>query len=439
MKFQKALVFSSVILLSACNTHGSALSKTKQLRSPEGLSHKYNYLDTQTESFIAFKNKMNLFSSEFSENFIDDYFDENENVCLSPLSIAMCLSLGARCANNKTREELLNTLDVSYEELNNNFKLYYNTLFNEQLDSFKKLKSALYLTNSIWIDASARPVEDGLDALRDDYYCYSYDVDFYNDNKNSNKAIKVFINKQTRGLINPELNLSEETLFVLMNTLYLKDIWNDYGDNLPYASEDYKFTNLNKKVSDKKLLDGYYKSGKVLTTPTYSAFHTTTDSGYSIHFIKPYEGKTLKQVFTNENITYVLNPDNYIYKDDEKKESYHTKCIFPEFEAGCDEDLCELLNKKYSVQTLFQLGNCDFSNISQDDVYCSELRHIAKLKVNKKGIEGAAVTYMAMAGDAAPDDYVDVYETFVVDKEFGFVLTNRNNNVIFSGTVTNID
>ena len=46
---------------------------------------------------------------------------------------------------------------------------------------------------------------------------------------------------------------------------------------------------------------------------------------------------------------------------------------------------------------------------------------------------------MAYAGAVGPDEYTDVYETFVVDQEFGFILTNYNGDVIFSGAVTNID
>ena len=47
---------------------------------------------------------------------------------------------------------------------------------------------------------------------------------------------------------------------------------------------------------------------------------------------------------------------------------------------------------------------------------------------------------MAMEGASGPIDepYEDVYETFVVDKEFGFILTYKD-AAIFSGTVTNID
>jgi serine protease inhibitor len=65
--------------------------------------------------------------------------------------------------------------------------------------------------------------------------------------------------------------------------------------------------------------------------------------------------------------------------------------------------------------------------------------HVAKLVVNKKGTEGAAVTVIDMMATAAPyEEYKKVYETFVVDQEFGYVVS-YNNNVLFSGVVTNID
>ena len=84
--------------------------------------------------------------------------------------------------------------------------------------------SQLLLTNSIWIDDDITLKDSGLDALRDDYYCYSYDVDFDDNNANANQAIKEFINYHTRGLINPDIKLSPLTFFVLMN-IYMSKIF----------------------------------------------------------------------------------------------------------------------------------------------------------------------------------------------------------------------
>ena len=78
------------------------------------------------------------------------------------------------------------------------------------------------------------------------------------------------------------------------------------------------------------------------------------------------------------------------------------------------------------------------SCLTDATLFCDEVVHIAKLDVNKSGIEGAAVTYMAYPGDAGPGPYTLVQDTFVVDKEFGFVLT-YGDAVVFSGIVNNID
>ena len=72
-------------------------------------------------------------------------------------------------------------------------------------------------------------------------------------------------------------------------------------------------------------------------------------------------------------------------------------------------------------------------------MYCNMIRHISKLQVNKKGIEGAAVTIMEEYGEAMPSEkYKIVDEEFLVDKAFGFVLIDRYDIPVFSGIVTNI-
>ena len=90
------------------------------------------------------------------------------------------------------------------------------------------------------------------------------------------------------------------------------------------------------------------------------------------------------------------------------------------------------------IQSLLNPTTCDFSSITTDAAFVSKIRHLAKLKVNKTGVEGAAVTYMEAPGSAGPGEYSDVYETFIVDKEFGFILS-EGDTVLFSGIVTNID
>ena len=137
-------------------------------------------------------------------------------------------------------------------------------------------------------------------------------------------------------------------------------------------------------------------------------------------------------------MNYVLDKNNIVIKDDEKMEEYETKCLFPEFSVAGDYELSEIFHNDLGIESMFVPGICNMSSLTDDDVYCSEIKHLTKLEVNKKGIEGAAVTYMAYAGAAGPGPYTVVQDTFVVDKEFGFILT-YNDSVVFSGVVNNID
>lgn len=410
-----------------------------QYRDPSNLSHAYNYSDEDTESYITFKNKMKGFSNKLSELLVNKHFKKDGNLVFSPLSIELCLGLAMRCAGGQTRNEILAAFGMDYDTFNANYKLFFNSLLGTWKNNMNDTISELLLTNSIWVDDDIALKDSGLDALRDDYYCHSFGADFDGDNAKANKAMRDFIYQNTNGLLNPQLNLPASTLFVLMNTLYSKALWYEDGDDLNDASSQYEFTNSDGTVSNKRLLDGKYCRGKAMYTDDFSAFYTSL-YGYRIYFVKPNEGKNLKDVFDRSTMKYVLDEDNIVEQDDVKMEKYSTKCIFPQFNAYGDFEINDVLQEDLGINSLFSYGACDMSGVTDENVYCQGIRHIATLDVNKKGMEGAAVTYAWMAGAGAPqpDPYTYLNYTFVVDKEFGFIVT-RYDNVVFSGIVNNID
>ena len=78
------------------------------------------------------------------------------------------------------------------------------------------------------------------------------------------------------------------------------------------------------------------------------------------------------------------------------------------------------------------------SNLSDVDMLCSAVIHQAKLKVDESGIEGAALTYIAMDNATACPPEVDVYLDYIVDRAFGYVLTDYSGTILFSGVVNTI-
>lgn len=424
------LVSLSSIALVACSSI-SPLKSFKQLTNPEKLEHPYSSVQWNDPEYKEFVKKMKSFSLKLSEAYSINEFNDN-NIAISPASIELCLGLSIRCANSETREQLLKAMDVDYESFNKYYKYFYNSILSSP-DSYNK--GQITLSNSMWFDNDVPLKKDGLNGLENDYYCYSYEVDFNGKNSKTNQAMADFVKKQTKNLLHPNFSFDPLTFFVLMNTLYVKDTWGYDISEIEYTDQ-YKFTNADGTVSNKKLLDGLYTTCKAIQQDSFSAFYEPLYRT-CLYFIKPEPGHTIKEVFTKENIEYITNNSNYTYQDDTLLERYHTHCVFPEFTVNTDIDLIELLSNSFNIKSLFD-DACDFSNITDAFVYCSEIKHMLKLIVNNKGIEGAALTYAALSGAAGPDEYKDVYETFLVDKEFGFILT-RNNAILFSGIISNID
>ena len=81
--------------------------------------------------------------------------------------------------------------------------------------------------------------------------------------------------------------------------------------------------------------------------------------------------------------------------------------------------------------------NSNFSNISDESLVCSHTAHYARLEVTKKGIEGAAATIIDVApGSSAP--VKEIYEDFIVDASFGFVISDNMGANLFSGIIRTI-
>ena len=425
-----AVVCMLTILSTLCCCAIDGATLLAQPASAEAL----RWEERQSESVKNIIASSNDFAFAFSDA-VYGQFGEEGSFAVAPVSVYMALSLAAECAEGETRAELLNALGLTYDGLKGGFAALYGSLTAEYKDDNDETAGMLELSDSVWMDDRAHVKDACINALADKYYCYPYQVDFDGDNKGANRAIREFVKKHTHGLIDQDFLLSADTLFALINALYLKDVWNDYGGELSFEAGQYSFVNGDGSVASVPLLGGYYKRGRAVQTETYRHFFTQTEHGYTLKFIVPNDGYSVADVFNAETLDEVNNIEDYRADDKENKIHYSTRCVFPEFETKFDKDVRGVLENKFGVRRLFDPSLCDFSALTDDAVYCYKVQHVTDLKVDKTGIEGAAVTIMADAESAGPDGWADVNEDFVVDRAFGFVLTDRFGTVIFCGVV----
>jgi serpin B len=417
----------------------SCMGNTDQkfILKPAGAKYSYNYTDIKDEGYINFINKLESFYAKLSANTYTTFKDETDNMCISPVSIYMALALTIECSDNNTRQEILNAIGVTYEEVKQYTKLIYSQLNNEYLVD-GTVSCIELLTNSIWFEESIELKEIGLTSLADNYNCSSYGVPFKNNNGTANKALQDYVNKNTKGLINNSFNLPVDTLLALVNTFYLKEVW-DIEDDLVFTKEKYNFTNYDKTTKETKLLQGYYYPGQVYKTDMFEHFYTKTAHGYKVSFIVPSDEYSVDDIYTKDTLQEILSMEDYKSKDEDAKKEYVTRCLFPEFEASFKQDIKDILKDQMGIKELFS-DDCNFTNITdEEDICCGKVVHQTKLMVDKTGMEGAAVTIVVMSPTSAdPGEYEKVSQDFIIDRDFVFVIGDNNGNIVFTGVIKNI-
>lgn len=140
--------------------------------------------------------------------------DAKENVAYSPLSLYFALAMVAEGADGSTRQQLFKTLgveDYSNEDFAKEIgKLYRKNYYNAE-------DQVCTIANSIWMDQGIAFEDDYIHCIRDDFYAELF-VDELGDQTNWENISK-WINQKTNGMLQPNIQLSEESMMALINTI----------------------------------------------------------------------------------------------------------------------------------------------------------------------------------------------------------------------------
>lgn len=219
-KLKKIFVLGlSVVLCCICFIGCESRGESTLLRGAEN-AIALSYED-ETEGLARILEKTEKFAAAFADAAFQEYaegmFEKGQNLAVSPVSVFMALSLAAESAADKTREEILSALNLSYTELSSDFQYLYSVLNRVYVSGVVRL------SNSVWVNKGTQVRQDCLDSLAEKFFCSSYSADFAGDNQAANDAVRSFVKEQTNGLIDKDFQLSTDTYFALINALYLKD------------------------------------------------------------------------------------------------------------------------------------------------------------------------------------------------------------------------
>lgn len=347
-----------------------------------------------------------------------------ENVCVSPLSVASALYMTLQGAEGNTRSEMERVLalgDLNGDDLGASYAELVDLLVSTTGNTRLQIENALF-----WDDQRITPKETFLQYTQSHFNTEQYGLDFQND-VNTLQVINDWVSQATEQRIDKIIEeISPEEVMFLINALFFTSDWAN-----PFPVEGTRneaFTLTDGTVINVPMMFQDSYSSRFSRETDYDAIELAmVDSSYSMTFIIPTQAQELDQ-FINEFSHQEI--DNL---HEMEMTSGRAHILLPRFSVSHSVLLNDIL-REMGMLTAFDPNDADFSRLGtapEGNLFISKVNHKTYVKVDEKGVEGAAVTSVGVGVTSLPP-------RFIFDRPFMFMLRNRaTNTLIFVGKVEN--
>lgn len=338
---------------------------------------------------------------------------------LSPLSVALALSMTANGAAGDTLAEFEALLGADVDTVNANAA----SLLAEYRDLGGSTVSNL--ADSLWLDDSLEANELFLSRCTAFYGAGLYQTDLATEQ--TRRAVNSWVEENTNGMI-PEILTEappEETALLLVNALYLKNTWENQFE--PVNTNTRIFTAADGTEAETDFLSNGIRQERYFRTADAAGAVLPYDDG-RLAFVAVLPDGDLDAWL--ENLDGGTFPALIGAAED-------TRLLLrmPKFEAEWGGEVRDAL-AALGLDTAFDPARADFSGMgtteSGDPLFIGSVRHRAKIEVNEEGTEAAAATVVEVrSGGPAPMDY----EELILDRPFCYAIVDLERGVpLFLGT-----
>ena len=383
----------------------------------EGLSNQWTENVVSDETYAA----VNAFGYATASRAL---LDGDSSGCFSPLSLYQALAILTDGAAGQTRDELLSLLGISdLDTLQDQAgRLYRRNYFDNDVDK-------LVISNSLWLDETAA---DGSPVSYDQQWVLSaaanYGADVYQADfsaPDTAKALGAWIAEKTGGFLSPspqELNLSDDTLLAIVNTLWYKSQWMTEFDTDKTAPAD--FTTDSGETVQADFMHQTDAMGSYIETEEYTKSSLSLSNGRMI-FVLPQEGVDVDSLLTEDKLWEVFENGDY--------ESAEVHWSIPKFETNVTYDLKDML-MDLGVTAAFDPTSADFSGISDTPLFLGTAQQGIHIAINEEGVEAASYTMMGMAAAGFPAEEPKIVE-MNLNRPFIYLITAKDGSTLFIGVV----
>lgn len=343
------------------------------------------------------------------------------NRVYSPVSLWFALAMLAETTGGETRQQVLDALGAEdLEQLRDWADILWHDLY---LDDGT---ATILLGNSIWLNESVTFHRDVLETLAQRYYAGSYQVPM--GTGEADQALTDWVAEQTNGLIGSDgkvLETTADTLNVLASTLYFQAGWSDeFNDRL---TEEDIFTAAD---GTETRVDFMHKiqDANFLRQDGYQAAYLGTKGGI-MTFVLPDEGVTPADLLADPDFLQELTQS-------EKQIYGEVQWSVPKFDVSSSLDLIPTLTG-LGINDVLDPETADFTPLTDiEPVWLDQARQIARVKVDEKGVEAAAVTLLSDEAASVPPEDARIC-VMDLDRPFLFVIRNGE-TILFVGVVEHV-
>lgn len=350
-----------------------------------------------------------------------------ENKVYSPLNVYLAFGMLAEITDGQSRQQILDAMGAdSIDTLRARVGALWNA--NYQNDGI----TTCLLAGSLWLRDDMGYLQPALDSLAKNYYASSYRGAMGTPDYNA--ALQAWLNEQTGGLLKEQaagVELDPSTVIALATAIYFKAGWADEFSKNATAPDTFHTAKGDVECDFMHSTD----DGALYRGDGFTAASKLMRNGSAMWFVLPDEG-TAPEALLDGRFTQFLLAE----KDDDTAGNYWAdqrdgliNLSLPKFDVVSDTDLIPGM-QALGIKDVFDWSISDFTPLTDeaDDLYVSEARHAARVKVDEEGVEAAAYTVIDVkATGMLMGDEID----FTLDRPFLFAVTGEDGLPLFTGVV----
>ena len=346
----------------------------------------------------------------------------NENVFLSPASVAVALAMTANGAAGKTRAAILQTLhasNVPFADFN-----AANRALVERINDTKSVQ--LSMANALWIQEGLQVKPAFTRTVNTEYRAQVANLDFRS--LAAVHAINTWAKEHTNGRIDKVVEtIDPSTVVMLANAIAFKGKWTLQFS--PKETREHPFTTAAGSQIQVPMMSHNAKYAYAENDSEQAIRLPYSDGDFSMYVVLPRTSTSLDTFLRD------MNSDAFTKLVGTLTEREGT-IELPRFQIEFNTVLNKPL-EKLGMSIAFGDG-ADFSNVHQPPppLAIDQVRHSSFLKVDEEGTEAAAVTTVgikALSVIVGPPPF-----HMVVDHPFFLAIQNdRTGDLLFVGTIAN--